>query len=147
MWLDGWSWNGMMLPFSEMQSVDWTQIALQAITTVGIIATAFIAAWMNRRVRGIREEIATPSGEPIGSVAELTHDLASTNHAQLVQHGQANRAVAAETGERLSEIQTNVNGRLDSALEKIDELRAELVTVREARDEARDEAAGGGGAP
>ena len=141
------------------QTIDWTQVMLQSIATLGVIAVAFIAAWTNRRVRNISNQIQTPSGETIGSVAERTHDLAATNHAQLIQHGKANverdqatvqtaaelaaatQQAAEQTSGQLVEIHALVNDRLDKALETIDAMRNELLAVKEARDALEDDAA------
>lgn len=148
------------------QTIDWTQIILQCITTVGVVAVAVVTAYMTRRVKAvgagvqrIGAEIETDSGESIGHVAERTHDLAATNSAQLIQHGEQWRkrdavtmqtaaelaettlATADRTDAKLGEIHELVNDRLDRALEQIDAMRNELLDVKKARDALEDDVA------
>lgn len=133
----------------QTATIDWTQIILQIVTTVGVIATAFIVRWngqrirlTNKRVDSINKKIDTPSGDSIGAIAERTHDIAHTNHAQLILHGDENRATAettkvtaVQTEAQLKEIHGLVNDRLDEALRRIQELNAELLLLRKQRDE------------
>lgn len=52
------------------------------------IVCAVLAYWIWNVAKELREEVKTPSGDPIGQVAERTHDIAAVNQAQLVIQGQ-----------------------------------------------------------
>jgi len=75
-------------------SVDWTQVLLHALTTFGIVATAYFAYAAKRDAKTVREEIRTPSGKPIGEVAEFTHDTAIANNVHLMALGEKKKAAA-----------------------------------------------------
>jgi ABC-type Fe3+ transport system permease subunit len=52
--------------------VDWTQVLLALIAVVpGTIAAVGVLI--------VRRRLATPSGDPIGTVVERTHDLSSAD--------------------------------------------------------------------
>lgn len=62
-------------------SVDWTQVLVALIAGLPAILSAFFAF-------RIRRAIQTPSGDPIGHVAERSHDLISADLALTTQvHG------------------------------------------------------------
>jgi hypothetical protein len=83
-----------MSVFADTTAVDWTQVLL---ALVGIIP-ATVAAWFAYR---LRIAIRTPSGAPIGTVAEQTHHLTSANTAMLqrVHEDTKNGGATPEGGE------------------------------------------------
>lgn len=58
--------------------LDWTQVALALIAAVPGIIAAIYAGRVHRQVK-------TPSGKPIGEVAEYTHDTSIANNLILSQ--------------------------------------------------------------
>lgn len=70
-----------------------------------------IAAWFAWRVL---QAVRTPSGDPIGHVAERTEHLASTNSAHLIQQGRL-----------LTDAQVNeLHGRVTECLKLLEALRS-----------------------
>lgn len=59
-------------------SIDWTQIALALVAIIPSMFAAYLAYRIHVSIR-------TPSGTPIGQVAEKTHDLSSADLAMTTQ--------------------------------------------------------------
>ena len=65
-----------------MIAADWTPVLVALITAVPSTLAVVFAFLIHR-------EQQTPSGDPIGSVVERTHDLAAANSGMLIQQQRA----------------------------------------------------------
>lgn len=74
--------------------VDWTPVLVAIIPSI----PASIAAW---RAGGIRRDIRTPSGDPIGHVVERAHETGIANNLLLRR---ANGETKQANGEQLREL-------------------------------------------
>ncbi len=63
-----------------VSAIDYTQVILGALTLIGVICNAAIAAWVTVQLR-------TPSGDRLGAVVERTHDMAAINAMAVRQIG------------------------------------------------------------
>lgn len=66
--------------------MDWTQIIVTALGSLTTIALAYIslqARKISLQAKQIHNEMKTPSGKPLGEVAEFTHDTAIANNMHL----------------------------------------------------------------
>lgn len=86
--------------------VNWTTVLVSLITTVPAILAALYARSNNRSLK-------TPSGDPIGTVAERTHDLAALS--TLAVSGVTATGPMKEAGRRLNasgDAPVKVNGEI-----------------------------------
>jgi|SRR5215475_5592972 len=70
--------------------VDWTNVldsfiaAIPAI--IAAVASAIYAIKGHSKITSVNSQIETPSGKPIGEVAEFTHDTSIANNLLLSKH-------------------------------------------------------------
>ena len=78
-----------------MSALDWTLLINTTIITIGTIANGLGIAWVVRQVR-------TPSGDPIGAVAERTEHLVSavTAHTTHLVEELNGERVSSDDGEQ-----------------------------------------------
>lgn len=64
--------------------IDWTNVLEALIAGLPAIITAAISAYYagkaHKKIENVQSEIDTPSGKPLGEVAEYTHDTAIANN-------------------------------------------------------------------
>jgi len=66
-------------------AVDWTSVLDTAILTTPALIAALYARKANQRAAHITSQVETPSGKPLGEVAEYAHDTAIANNLLLAK--------------------------------------------------------------
>lgn len=100
-------------------AIDWTNVLVALIAGLPAIIAAFYSHGARKHSRSIHGAIETPSGDPIGQVAERAHDLAAVTAmatAGAIEHGSTPPPVTA-------------TDRMDSSVERINSDPASPVKV------------------
>lgn len=99
-------------------AIHWANVAFALVLAL----PAVVAGWFAYMTY---ENVQTPSGDPIGSVSERTHDLAATNSAQLQVHGK-------ELGVgKIDHLSKNVGDCFEQMFSVLEELKAEQERLRQ----------------